>query len=69
MPARQKRNKRLENICIGILAGAAFIVVMVLIVLTVTPAHRSYKGRTYDLKCLTKLEKNPLAECAKEVKK
>ena len=59
----KRRNKKLEYICIGILAGAAFIVVMTLIVLTVTPAKRSYKGKTYDLKCLTKLEKNPLVEC------
>lgn len=60
----QKQSKKLEYICIGILAGAAFMVVAVLIILATTPAKQSYKGKTYDLKCLTQLRKNPLAECA-----
>ena len=61
-----KNSEKLEYVLIGILAGAAFIVVATLIVLTVTPPKRSYKGKTYDLKCLVRLEKNPLEECAKK---
>lgn len=59
----KRRNKKLEYICIGILAGAAFIVVSVLITLAAMPPKVSYKGYHYSLKCVVELRKNPLAEC------
>ena len=57
------KNHKLENICLGILAGAAFIVVAVLITLAAMPPKVSYKGHHYSLKCVVELRKNPLAEC------
>jgi len=57
------KNHKLENICLGILAGAAFIVVAVLITLAAMPPKVSYKGHNYSLKCVVELRKNPLAEC------
>lgn len=57
------KNHKLENICLGILAGAAFIVVAVLIALAAMPPKVSYKGHHYSLKCVAELRKNPLAEC------
>ena len=59
------KNKKLEYIGIGVLIGAAFAIVMALIILTVTPAKRTTKATEYDLECMTTLKQNPLEECKK----
>ena len=55
--------KKIEHICLGILVGAAFISVAVMIILTVTPVKRTSKAATYDLECVAGRSRNPLQSC------
>lgn len=57
------KNHKLENICLGVLAGAACIMIAALMILTVVPPKRSHKGEHYNFNCVTQVRKNPLAEC------
>lgn len=60
---KMKKNKKIEHICLGILVGAAFISVAVMIILTVTPVKRTSKATTYDLECVAGRSRNPLQSC------
>lgn len=58
-----RTDKKLEHICLGILVGAAVIVIALTVILTVTPAKRTYKATKYDLECVAGRSRNPLVEC------
>lgn len=57
--------KDIERLIFAALAIVAILVVIFVSASILAPPKRSDKGKTYDIKRLTKLEKNPLAECAK----
>lgn len=57
------KKSKFSNICLGILIGAAAIIVAMCVLVTVVPPSRSHKAQEYDLWCVTELKKNPLSEC------
>lgn len=59
------KNKKFGNICLGVLLGAAVIIVTMCVLITVMPPRKTTKAQEYDLWCVTELRKNPISECKK----
>ena len=57
------KNNKLDNVILGVLLGAAIIIVAMCIIVTVVPRPRNSKAEKVDLNCITEPKKNPLKEC------
>lgn len=52
-----------DTIVLGLLAGAAIIIVLMCIVIAAIPHNRKSEAQTYDLECVAGRSRNPLKEC------
>lgn len=57
------KNKKFDNIILGVLLGAALIIIAVCIIITAIPRPKNSKAEKVDLECITEPVKNPLKEC------
>lgn len=59
----KKSDDKFDWIVIGMLAGAALIIVMMCIIISAMPRQRNSTATKYDLECVAGRSRNPLIEC------
>lgn len=59
----KKKEDKFDNILLGLIIGAALVLIAMCIMISAMPTKRSSKAVKYDLECVAGRSRNPLVEC------
>lgn len=59
----KKKSDKFDNVLLGLVIGAALVLIAMFIMISAMPTKRSPKAIKYDLNCVAGRSRNPLVEC------